>query len=181
MLAVEPEQLPVAGARRGDPAAWDALFRRYQLPLYSYAFQLLHDEQASLDAVQDTFIRAVRHLDSLRDDDRFGGWLFGILRQLCLQHWRRSGRAESALDTLGAAPDEPWEGPDEWLIRQEQSAAFLASLDDLPPLHREVVVLHFLEDFSLEDIARITDAPLGTVKSRLHYAKKALREKLESP
>lgn len=180
MLSVDTEQLPVAAARRGDPAAWDALFHRYQLPLYSYAYQLLHDEQACLDAVQETFVRAVRHLDALRDDDRVGGWLFGILRQQCLQHWRRSGRAEAAHQALAAEPAAPWEGPDELLIREEQSTAFYAGLDQLPPPHREVLVLHFLEDFPLDEIARITDTPVGTVKSRLHYAKRTLRERLES-
>ena len=67
-----PEQLPVAQARAGEPAAWDALFRRYQLPLYVFVFELVREEQATLDLVQETFIAAVRHLGSLRDDDRFG-------------------------------------------------------------------------------------------------------------
>ncbi|MCX6924592.1 MAG: hypothetical protein NT154_15460, partial [Verrucomicrobia bacterium] len=74
----EPEQLPVPQARAGDPAAWDVLFRRYQLPLYVYAFELVHDEQASRDIVQETFINATRHLGGLRDDGKFGSWLFGI-------------------------------------------------------------------------------------------------------
>ena len=55
------EQLPVSQARAGEPAAWDALFRRYQLPLYVYAFELVRDEQAGLDIVQETFIAAVKH------------------------------------------------------------------------------------------------------------------------
>ena len=73
MLGVaEPEQLPVTQARAGDATAWDALFRRYQLPLYVYVFELAHDEQASLDVVQDTFIAAVKHIGGLRDDAKFG-------------------------------------------------------------------------------------------------------------
>jgi hypothetical protein len=79
MLAVaEREQLPVPQARAGEPAAWDTLFKRYQLPLYVYVFELVHDEQTSLDVVQETFIAAARHIASLRDDERFGSWLFGI-------------------------------------------------------------------------------------------------------
>ena len=61
-----PEQLPVDQARAGQPAAWEALFRRYQLPLYVYVFELVRDEQAGLDIVQETFIAAVRHVRSLR-------------------------------------------------------------------------------------------------------------------
>ncbi|MGA2870876.1 MAG: hypothetical protein ABSF34_17155, partial [Verrucomicrobiota bacterium] len=63
MLEVaEPEQLPVPQARAGDPAAWDALFRRYQLPLYVYVFELTREEQTGLDLVQETFIAAVKHI-----------------------------------------------------------------------------------------------------------------------
>ena len=87
-LVAKDEQLPVAQARSGDPAAWDTLFRRYQLPLYSYVQELMRHEQTSLDLVQETFIKAVRHLGSLRDDARFGGWLFRIAHQLCQQQWR---------------------------------------------------------------------------------------------
>src|SRR6185436_17324078 len=93
MLAVaEVEQLPVAAARAGDAAAWDALFRRYQLPLYVYVVELLHNEQAALDVVQEAFINAARHIGSLRDDSRFGSWLFSIAHQKCRQHWRRPQR-----------------------------------------------------------------------------------------
>src|SRR5581483_4604192 len=93
MLAVaEREQLPVAQARTGDPAAWDALYRRYQLPLYVYVFELVRDEQASLDLVQETFFAASQHLDGLREVAKFGSWLFGIAHQKCLQRWRREQR-----------------------------------------------------------------------------------------
>ena len=64
------EQLPVSQARTGESEAWDALFRRYQLPLYVYAFELTRHEQASLDVVQETFIAAVRHIGGLREDGK---------------------------------------------------------------------------------------------------------------
>jgi RNA polymerase sigma-70 factor, ECF subfamily len=179
MVVAEREQLPVAAARAGEPAAWDALFHRYQLPLYVYVFELVHDEQASLDIVQATFIAAVRHLGSLRDDGRFGSWLFGIAHQKCIQHWRRSGReeplAEEALETLPGGD----ENPRELLIREEQEAEFMQALKQLPAAQRAVLLLHFVEDFPLDEIAAVTGVPLGTVKSRLHYAKKALRDLLE--
>ena len=86
MLVVsEHEQLPVAEARNGDAAAWNTLFKRYQLPLYTYVFELLHDEQASLDVVQESFINAARHIGTLREDRKFGSWLFGIAHQKCVQ------------------------------------------------------------------------------------------------
>jgi RNA polymerase sigma-70 factor (ECF subfamily) len=177
----EREQLPVLQAKAGEPEAWDILFRRYQLPLYVYVFELVHDEQTSLDLVQETFIAAIRHIGSLRDDEKFGSWLFGIAHQKCIQRWRKQNREEILLDEIPDAPDEFENSPDDLLIRQEQEAEFMNLLNQLPLPQRLVLLLHFVEDFSLEEIAGITETQLGTVKSRLHYAKRALRKLLEKP
>ena len=106
LVVAEREQLPVPQAKAGEPEAWDILFRRYQLPLYVYVFELVHDEQTSLDLVQETFIAAVRHIGGLRDDAKFGSWLFGIAHQKCLQRWRKQNREEILLDEIPDAPDE---------------------------------------------------------------------------
>src|SRR5260221_5930192 len=111
LVVAEREQLPVSQARAGEASAWDALFRRYQLPLYVYVFELVHDEQVSLDIVQETFINAVRHIGALRQDHKFGGWLFGIAHQKCIQRWRKQKREESVLEADCAAPPEFETGP----------------------------------------------------------------------
>jgi len=179
LVVAEREQLPVPQARAGEPAGWDALFHRYQLPLYVYVFELVHDEQASLDLVQETFIAAVRHIGSLRDDAKFGSWLFGIAHQKCIQRWRKQGREEILLDEIPEPAGEFEDGPDDLLIRQEQEAEFMNLLNQLPLPQRSALLLHFVEDFSIEEIAGITNTNPGTVKSRLHYAKKSLRKLLE--
>ena len=177
MLGVaEIEQLPVAQARAGDAAAWDALFRRYQLPLYVYIFELVREEQTSLDIVQETFINAARHIGGLREDAKFGSWLFGIAHQKCIQRWRKRAREEMLRDEVAGAPEQFEIAPDDLLIREEQEAEFMNLLNQLPPPQRSVLLLHFVEDFSLEEIAGITGVSIGTVKSRLHYAKKGLRK-----
>jgi RNA polymerase sigma-70 factor (ECF subfamily) len=81
-------------------------------------------------------------------------------------------------DEIPESPDEFENSPDNLLIRREQETEFMNLLDQLPLPQRSVLLLHFVEDFSLEEIARITETQLGTVKSRLHYAKKALRKLL---
>jgi len=178
LQVLAPEPLPVAQARAGEPAAWDALFQRYQLPLYVFICELIRDEQASLDLVQETFLAAFRHLGGLREDAKFGSWLFGIAHQKCIQRWRK--RTEVLLDEIPEAPDTFEDAPDELVIRREQEAAFMNLVQQLPPPQRAVLLLHFLEDFPLDEIARITETPLGTVKSRLHYAKHSLRKLLEA-
>jgi len=181
MLAVaEHEQLLVTAARAGSPDAWDALFQRYQLPLYAYVFELLRTEQTALDVVQETFINAARHLGSLRDDDRFGSWLFSIAHRKCVDRWRKSGRKEPLEPEVAEALSADESDPSELLIRREQEAELMKLIEQLPRPQRSVRLLHFVEDFSLEQIVGITGAPLGTVKSRLHYAKRALRKMMEN-
>ncbi len=179
LVVVQREQLPVQQARAGDPTAWDVLFRRYQMPLYVYVSELVHHEQASLDIVQETFINAARHLHTLRDDAKFGGWLFGIAHQKCMQRWRKLRREENVLEEVSAEPPEFQPSPEELFIQQEQAEAFMRLLNHLPPPQRSVLLLCFVEDFTIEQIAEITGVAPGTVKSRLHYGKKALGKLLE--
>ncbi len=179
VLMTEPESLPVEAARAGVAEAWDTLFRRFQLPLFSYVVGLVRDEQAALDIVQESFINATRHLGALREDKRFGAWLFGIAHQKCVQRWRRRPWTTVELEDPAAEEEREGENPRDWLIRKEQEERFLGCVEALSPPHRAVLMLHFLEDFSLEEIAGITGSGLGTVKSRMHYAKRALRRLLE--
>ena len=104
LVVAEHEQLPVSQARAGKPAAWDVLFRRYQWPLYVYVFELVRQEQTSLDIVQETFIAAARHIGGLREDGKFGSWLFGIAHQKVIQHWRK--RTEVLLEEIPEPPGE---------------------------------------------------------------------------
>jgi RNA polymerase sigma-70 factor, ECF subfamily len=179
LVVAEREQLPVAQARAGEPDAWGVLFKRYQLPLYVYVFELVHDEQTSLDLVQETFIAATQHLGSLRDNEKFGSWLFGVAHQKCLQRWRKQSREEMLREELAGTPADFEDSPDDLLVRQEQEVLFMKALNRLPLPQRSALLLHFLEGFSLEDIAGVTGVSVGTVKSRLHYGKEALRALLE--
>jgi RNA polymerase sigma-70 factor, ECF subfamily len=179
LVVAEPEQLPVPEARAGDPDAWAALFKRYQLPLYVYVFELVHNEQSSLDIVQETFINAVRYLPNLREDEKFGSWLFSIAHQKCIQTWRKQGREREFAESQFEFGVEFDPAPSELLIRKEREEEFMRLIAQLPLARRSVLLLHFVEDFSLEEIAEITGSQIGTVKSRMHYAKKGLRKLLE--
>ncbi len=169
----------VRAARRGDPDAWDVLFKRHQLPLYVFIVKMVRNETTALDIVQETFIAATRHIASLRDEKRFVSWLFSIARQKCTQHWRRSKREPEPL--LEREDFEPVDDiqPGDWLLADDQAEQAHALLNQLPEAHREVMVLFFLDEFSLEEISESTNSKIGTVNSRLHYAKKTLRELVE--
>ena len=173
------EHLPVQEARAGEPKAWDTLFKRYQLPLYVYVFELVRDEQTSLDIVQETFISAARYIHGLQDDEKFGSWLFSIAHQKCIQRWRKRSKEETLLEEQVENSIDDADGPLDLLIKKEQEEVFMNLLYQLPLPQRSVLLLYFVEDFSLEEIASITGAQVGTIKSRMHYAKKAFRKLYE--
>lgn len=182
-----PAKELVDAARRHAPHAWNTLLKQHQLPLFTYVAELLRDDAAAHDVVQETFAAAVRHIASLRNDDRFGPWLFGIAHQKCVQRWRRSQRDNDVFAAPTTDDDAPADWPDtdmpdprDTLLRREDAEDFFALVETLPIAQRSALLLHVLEDFSLEEIARIGEVPIGTVKSRLHHAKRALREKLEA-
>lgn len=137
----------VAAAREGDPEAWDILLRRYQLPLFTYVMELVHHHATALDLVQDTLVRAHRHLAGLRDDARFGSWLFGIAHQAVVQHWRRQGRSPFSDDPLPEDAPALELAPDLAAIQEEDEAALLDAIDRLPEPQRSVILLRFLEEF----------------------------------
>src|SRR4051812_37864029 len=173
MAAVpENERSPVCEARAGDPDAWATLFQRYRLPLFTYIMQMVRHEQTAFDIVQETMLSAVKHIATLQTDAKFGSWLFGIAHQKCIQQWRKTNREHAALEQFGNEPTAIQDDPGDILIRDEDKARFLKILDQLPDAQRSALVLHFLEDFSLEEIAAITNTNIGTIKSRLHYGKR---------
>src|SRR3954463_5994921 len=118
LVMAEHEQLPVREARAGDSDAWGVLLARFRLPLYAYVFELVHQEQTTLDIVQESFINAARHIGSLQYDDKFGSWLFNIAHQKCIQHWRKLHAEEIPIDPQDDGFPEAGAGPQELLIRK---------------------------------------------------------------
>lgn len=122
---------------------------------------------------------AYRGLRRLQEPERLKAWLFGIARNTALNTLRREER--SRLDyvddeVLEAIPDEEDDALD---LHAEQAAQVHRALDEISPAHAEVLVLRYVEDLSYEEIAEVVGCRVGTVRSRLHYAKRALREAME--
>ncbi|MDB4459223.1 sigma-70 family RNA polymerase sigma factor [bacterium] len=175
------EFLPAARLQSSD--AWDGLFHRFQLPLFTFVVELVQQREVALEIVQESFLNATRHIETLKADKRFDSWLFSIARQKVQIHWRKTGKEkslkESLLDQQGG--DMPMElGPDETLIADELRETFFLKLDALPEAMKSVLLLHYLEEFSVRDIADILKLPEGTVKSRLYHARLRLRTELQS-
>lgn len=161
----------VERARKGDHDAFTLLVDLTIAQLDTAARLILRDPELARDAVQETFIHAWRDLRSLRDPDRFDAWLHRLLvnASLDLDRRRRRRVIEVELTTIDspAVSDTAGDLADRELLDQA-----LARLD---PGHRAVVVLHYFLGMPLPDVARSVGIPVGTAKSRLHYALEAMR------
>ncbi len=169
----------VYNARRGDERAFDALFYRYRDGVYRLSLAITKDPQAAEEIVVDTFARAYRALARLEPDDTLRPWLYRVAINESHDRRPRGGGPASSLDDAAeevAAGDE--RSPSALAEREELRRVVLGALDTLGQKHRTVVVLHYLSELALAEIALIVGSPVGTVKSRLHYALRRLRAHL---
>lgn len=161
----------IEGARRGEHDAFTALIDVRLARLDAAARLILRDPELARDAVQEALIRGWRDLPGLRDPDRFDAWLHRLLVNVCLDLIRRRKRRVIEVQLMSidspATHDVAGALADRQLLDQ--------ALAGLQPGHRAVVALHYLLGMPLPDVAKSLGIPLGTAKSRLHYALAAMR------
>ncbi len=166
----------VERARRKDAEAFAVLIRTYERVALSVAFGVLGDSAAAGDATQEAFIRAWERLADLREPDRFGTWLCGIVRNLSLDMLRRRKPAEPWTSGAAAAVEERWtHDPLEELGRRERHTRVAAAIASLDEVSRPVVVLRYYEGLSSKDIAELLEMSPAAVDMRLSRARKQLR------
>jgi RNA polymerase sigma-70 factor (ECF subfamily) len=156
----------VEAARAGDPAAFGELYERYQRMVHGVL--LAHVPFAEVaDLVQDVFLTALRHLDSLREPTAFAGWLLAIARNRVNDFHRRPRAAEEFQDKPGTSdPDE------------QEARAALSAIQSLPEAYRETLSLRLVEGMTGPEIAARTGMTPASVRVNLHRGMKQLREKL---
>ncbi|MFG6192605.1 RNA polymerase sigma factor [Nonomuraea sp. JJY05] len=164
------DELLVVRAQLGERAALAELVDRWRVPVWTYVRRMLDAERAD-DVSQEVWLAVIRGLPRLREPARFAPWLFTIARRSVTDRLR----SQYAREEL-AAPDVVAEDPVEAVVDR---AELVSALSELPVLEREILVLFYLEDLSVEDCAQICRIPAGTVKSRLNRARRLLREHLE--
>ena len=167
----------VAHCLQGRREAFSELVLRHQKMVYSVARGMLGDAHLAEDLAQEAFLHAYRALSSYRAQGKFPAWLRMIVTRLCL-NYRRDTRREVAWDDLSGHPAELTDGPDSQVVEWERRGAVQRAIDSLPEDYRDVIVLRFMEDLTYDEIARHLGVPVSTVETRLHRAKKQLRELL---
>lgn len=167
----------VRRARRGDERAFGVLVGRYQRPAYAVALSVTGRHEDAEDAAQEAFLVALDRLEECRSPDRFGGWLMTIVRNRSKNLVRREALRETDEVPPGARSRIPT--PDRAVETTELRARLREALMGLPEMQRQIVLLHDLEGWKHREIADRLDLPCGTVRSHLHFARKALRNALQ--
>lgn len=168
--------------QRGDHAALAALVDRHYDPLMGYLYRMTRGDRAlAQDLAQETFLRALRGIDSYQQARPFKAWLYAIATNLVRNHYNAADtrRTDNPAEEQDFANGEAAE-PDAALIAEAEAQAVIAALDTLPHAQREVIILTFYQSLSQQAIADALEIPLGTVKSRLFNGVKRLRERMEA-
>jgi RNA polymerase sigma-70 factor (ECF subfamily) len=164
--------LLVVRYQRGDRRAFEGIVRLWESPVFYYLRRLAASEADAWELLQETWLKLFRSLGSLRDPQALPAFLYKTARNTALSRLRKRELAE--VESYADEVHDESTGND--ISAFDNAEEVHHALDQLPLLQREALTLYFLEDLSLDEMAATLDVPLGTVKSRLHYAKLGMRK-----
>ncbi len=169
-------ELLILRCRRGRKDALEELVTSWEKPLFYYIHRLIENEQEAWEVLQETWIKVLQNIGKLREPNKLSVWLYSITRKTVMSHLRKK-YSEKALfeDDNNISKIENYDS--KHTFENAEQVHYGLSKISLP--HRDILTLFFLRDLSIEEIAQVLSVPIGTVKSRLYYARLALKEVLE--
>lgn len=179
----------VQRAKKGELAAFEQLFYRYEKRIYSFILQMIQNKDDSAELTQDTFIRAYHSLRSLKSNKAFSSWLYRIALNLVRDKTRKYAPIIESIDEPYTNPEgvefkfeiPDWSAnPREVVLQLELQTKIQTAISSLPKLQREAIILFHIEGLDIEEVSTILYVPSGTVKSRLARAREILKIKLKT-
>ena len=168
------EQVLILRCQTGDRDALVELIERYEAPLRYFISRLLTNSTMTEDIFQDTWLTVIRRIHTLRRLDTFSTWLYRIARNKVYRQLRRKKQLSELDENIAVLNDN-----EDQVFSPEDAAKVHRCLEKLRPEHKEVLMLRFLEQMSYQQISQVLGCNLGTVKSRIYYAKHTLKQKME--
>ena len=172
------EERLLAAARAGDKQALEALLERHQAQVYRFGMKMCRDPDDAKDVLQDTLLAMARGVRDFRGASSISTWLYTIARSFCIKK-RRKGKFEPEEEHVvdSQIPDHRRD-PEEILAAKEIEDVFTQAIRELDPKYREVFLLRDVEGLSAPEVSQIVGIPVDTVKTRLHRARTAVRDKV---
>ena len=169
-------------AIRGREDGFEELVRRYQRPITGYVYRMLNNYDASLDVTQEVFIKVYNSLERYSSEYKFSTWLYRIAHNAAIDYMRRNSVNQQSIETENADGtyqlqiESSQPNPEQERERSEWRKEIETVVKCLPQVYRELILLRHAQDLSYDEIAEITNLPLGTVKNRLFRAREMMRE-----
>ena len=173
------DKLLVERAQNGDSGAFNLLMKRWQGRIYRVAYRYFADSDDAKEITQKTFITIYRKLDTLAEPGKFSSWIYRVANNLCLDELKRAGRRKSQPLEHVAETSNGNGTPEKDLESQELGEILQKALMLLPDEQRVVVILKEFEGLKFREIAEILDESENTIKSRMYYGLRSLREILK--
>lgn len=173
---------------KGDQHAYSDIVTLYQQKVYQVCYRMLNNQHEAEDIAQEAFVRAYTHLHTFDLNRKFSTWLFRIATNLCIDRIRKK-KPDYYLDAQVTGTDglnmysqisSPDRLPEEEIERMELQERIQYEISCLPEKYRTVIILKYIEEMPLQEISDILDLPLGTVKTRVHRGREALRKQLSN-
>ncbi|MDQ3324072.1 MAG: sigma-70 family RNA polymerase sigma factor [Acidobacteriota bacterium] len=166
----------------GREDGFEELVRRYQRPITAYVYRMLNNYDASLDVTQEVFIKVYNSLNRYSSDYKFSTWLYRIAHNAAIDYMRKNSVSQQSIEAENADGsyqlqiESPNPSPEQERERSEWRREIESVVKCLPTVYRELILLRHAQDLSYDEIAEITNLPLGTVKNRLFRAREMMRE-----
>lgn len=177
-LQILKNRLILVQCRQRKDEGFRMLIELYERPLFYYLRRFMDREEDALDVLQEVWIKVLRSISSVESAETLASWLYRVTRNTMIDHQRRDRRWEPLPedDEAGAIADETAEQD---RVDSDTAADIHWGLAKLPLAEREILTLFYLEEFPIQEIVEITGVPAGTIRTRLHRARKNLRTILE--
>lgn len=172
----------IENAIDGREDSFEELVRRYQRPITGYVYRMLNDYDAALDVTQEVFIKVYNSLARYSSDYKFSTWLYRISHNAAIDYMRRHSVSEQSIEaenedgSYQLQIESPRPTPEQDRERSEWRTEIESVVKCLPAVYRELILLRHSQDLSYDEIAEITNLPLGTVKNRLFRAREMMRQ-----
>lgn len=169
----------VQQAQRGDREAYGQLVERFQPTVYAVALARLRNPTEAQELTQDVFMHAMRKLPQLREIQAFAGWLRQITVRMAINRVTRRGPLQKVEGEVLESAEAVTASPLDTIVRDEQAVELYKALEQLPPVDRATLVAFYIRSRSLKQMSKEFEAPVGTIKRRLHVARARLKKVME--
>jgi RNA polymerase sigma-70 factor (ECF subfamily) len=185
-MLMDEDQVLIRKTLQGDKRSFEELMRKYEKRIFSFVIRMVRNEEVAVDLTQDFFIKVFTVLDKYNFEYKFSTWAYRICYNLVIDHIRKNQGQVQSLDDESVSSRDMLNSENvvrqdgfSRLSQQETQSYLWRMVENIAPKFRELILLRYIQELKYEEIAEITELPVGTVKNRIFKAKEILKKEME--